>query len=146
VFLIFYFLNFSVESEREHNENYKERTLIFCTEQILNCKAKYKDIHKLIVILLKVCNFCCGWPLWLLALGAKNPTMPLLIYFNSILFSIYGQLVSDVSSKLKGVASQNYNLNTDHLEKFHALSSDTYNDRITFHQNCQCRGSVIFYQ
>ena len=69
--------------------------------------------------------------------------MPLLIYFNSVLSSIYGQLLSDVSSKLKGVTSQDYNLNTDRLEKFHALSSDTYSDRITFPQNCQCRSSVI---
>jgi len=78
--------------------------------------------------------------------------MPLLVYFNSILSSIYGQLVSDVSSKLNGVALQDCNRNTDHLEKFHALSSDTYSDiliptvTITFHQNCQCGGSVISYQ
>jgi hypothetical protein len=58
----------------------------------------------------------------------KNLTVPLLIYFNSILSSICDQLVSDVSSKLKGVASQDYNLNTDHLEKFRALSCDTYSD------------------
>jgi len=72
MFLIFYFLNIFVESERWHNESYKEK-LIFCTEQILNYKTKYKDIHNIIVILFKVCNIWYRWPLCLLALGAKKP-------------------------------------------------------------------------
>ena len=75
----------------------------FCS---INCKLltnKRKSQLIIVIFFFKVPNFCYGWPLWLLTLGARNLSMPLLI--SIVLWKSYWLSLSGFLSSKHGISS-----------------------------------------